>query len=91
MEMPSRLSNCCAYRKFVIHVSARGEATPCPFAPFVLAQVRHVPLPLVWDRFQAGLKFHSRGACPLNDPQSCGEFEGYAEGVARRLRSEAGV
>jgi MoaA/NifB/PqqE/SkfB family radical SAM enzyme len=91
MEMPSRLSNCNAYRRFAIHVTAQGDATACPFTPFVLADVRQVPLPVIWDRFQAGLKFHSRGACPLNDRESRREFESYAGDVARRLRSEAEV
>jgi MoaA/NifB/PqqE/SkfB family radical SAM enzyme len=91
MEFPSRLSNCNAYRRFVIHVMAQGDATPCPFTPFVLADVRRVPLPVIWDRFQAGLKFHSRGTCPLNDRPNRREFESYVGDVARRLRSEAEV
>jgi MoaA/NifB/PqqE/SkfB family radical SAM enzyme len=91
MEVPSTLSNCNAYRRFVIHVTAQGDATGCPFTPFVLADVRRVPLPAVWERFQEGLTFHSRGACPLNDKSSRREFERYAGSVARRLRSEAGA
>jgi len=90
MELPSRLNNCNAYRRFLFHVTAQGDATPCPFTPFALADVRKVSLPEAWDRFQAGLKFHSRGACPLNDRQSRRKFEDYVRGVARRLRSEAG-
>ncbi len=91
MEMPSRLSNCCAYRKFVIHVTARGKATPCPFTPLVLGDVRKGSLAEVWNRFAAGIHFHSHGTCPLNDPQSRGVFEGYVNRVARSLKSGTGA
>ena len=89
MEMPSRLSNCCAYRRFVIHITAQGDVTPCPFIPSALADVRKVSFPEVWDRFAAGIHFHSHGTCPLNDPQSRRAFESYVGHAARSLKSEA--
>jgi MoaA/NifB/PqqE/SkfB family radical SAM enzyme len=89
MEVPSRLSNCNAYRRFVIHVTAQGDASPCPFTPFVLGDLRKVPLPAVWDRFAAGIHFHSHGTCPLNHPQSRRAFERYVHHAARGLKSGA--
>jgi MoaA/NifB/PqqE/SkfB family radical SAM enzyme len=85
MEMPSSRSNCNAYRKFVIHVTAQGDATPCPFAPFVLGSVRRVPLSAIWSRFAGGLRFDSRGLCPLNDPRGRRELESYVNRVALAL------
>lgn len=66
LEMPTERTNCCAYRKSILYVSANGNVTPCAFVPYVLGNLKEHTLAEIWRRHCAGLKLECRGDCPMN-------------------------
>jgi MoaA/NifB/PqqE/SkfB family radical SAM enzyme len=68
LEQSSARTNCDAYKSFVIYVSAEGDITPCPFVPYVLANVRDRTLGETWRAWSEDMDLERRGICPVNDP-----------------------
>jgi MoaA/NifB/PqqE/SkfB family radical SAM enzyme len=67
VELATRRSLCRVSARSVMNVSPYGDLTPCPFVPFVIGNVRSLPLADLWRPFAAGLKLRFRGDCAMNN------------------------
>jgi MoaA/NifB/PqqE/SkfB family radical SAM enzyme len=68
LEMPTKRTNCCVFRKAVLYFSANGIVTPCAFVPYVMGNVKEHPLALIWRHLCTDLNLECRGDCPMNIP-----------------------
>jgi MoaA/NifB/PqqE/SkfB family radical SAM enzyme len=88
LEFPTSRRMCCAYNKSYIYVNAMGEVTPCPVVPFVLGNIKNVPLADIWQRHVSSLRLESRGRCPMNEEKARDALRAHAASV--RARSPGG-
>lgn len=82
LELPTRQTECCVYRKAILYVSVNGDVTPCAFVPYVLGNVTETPLPVIWQRHCGALKSSCRDDCPMNDPEKREALRAHVAGVA---------
>ena len=87
LELPTRHTECCVYRKAILYVSVNGDVTPCAFVPYVLGNIKETPLPVIWQRHCAALKSSCRDDCPMNNPGKREVLRAHVAGVAVDLRS----
>lgn len=81
IELPKKSTPCCTYDGEVLHITARGDVTPCPFVPLPFGNVRNTPLNVLWNRYIKGMRLESYGECPMNSSQSRAQLVEYLEGI----------
>ncbi len=81
MELATRRTNCCAYRKKVFYVGASGDVTPCSFVPYPIGNIRREPLADIWQRHTKLLRLRTYGTCPLNDEADRAVLRAHCEAV----------
>ena len=82
LELPTARTMCCACDRLVMHVTANGNVTPCPFVPYALGNVTREPLRRLWQRHSEALKLEFRGDCPMNHAGAREAFRRHAQAVA---------
>ncbi len=90
LEMPSANTNCCAYRKNLLYVSANGDVTPCPFVPFILGSLEERSLDEIWQCHCKRMNLVFRGDCPMNYPEHREAMRRHVQAVAQDLMSTHG-
>jgi MoaA/NifB/PqqE/SkfB family radical SAM enzyme len=83
IELPTSHTPCCTYDGAVLHVTARGDATPCPFVPFSIGNVTEFSLDSLWKRYIGGMTLECFGECPMNFPESRSELRRYVESIGK--------
>ena len=81
LELPISDTLCCTYDGAVLHVTARGDVTPCPFVPFAFGNVREFALDTLWERYIEGMKLDCRGECPMNSAESRRQLNDYVDEI----------
>lgn len=82
-ELPTPRSLCPHLDGLLFHITATGDVTPCPCAPFVIGNVRSRPLKDLWLRYTAGLNLEFRDDCPINHARSREVFKSFVESFAQ--------
>ena len=85
VELPTRCSICCAHAKSVLHVTAYGDVTPCPFVPYVIGNIAEHPIDVLWSHYCRDLRLECRGVCPVNYVRHREAFRDHVESVAENL------
>ena len=87
LEMPTKRTNCCVFRKSILYVSANGNVTPCAFVPFVLGNIKEQPLEDLWRHHCAKLSLECRGDCPMNIPAEREAMHDHVVRVSEELKA----
>ena len=86
MELPTARTRCDVIIKRILFISPQGDVTPCPFVPFVLGNLRDLPLEEIWRRHTAALQLDFRDDCLMNDVRQRELIRKHAASVAGSLR-----
>ena len=84
LEIPSPATQCCSYAGRTFYVTASGDATPCPFVPFVGGSVHDMSIAQLWMSYREGVRLDFRGECPMNFPAARDELEERMRAVRAR-------
>ncbi len=87
LEMPTKRTNCCVFKKSLLYVSANGNVTPCAFVPFVIGNIKERPLEQIWRHHTAELDLECRGDCPMNIPAEREAMREHVAHVEEKLKS----
>ena len=86
-ELPTAKSLCVHLHKLILYVTAYGEVTPCPVAPFVIGSLRRQPLKKLWRQYAAQLDLEFHDDCPLNNLRDREVLRNHIESFRRRTGS----
>jgi MoaA/NifB/PqqE/SkfB family radical SAM enzyme len=70
VELPSPHSRCSVAKKSALYISPEGDATPCPFIPYALGNVKEENCGDIWQKYSSGAKLNFAGDCPMNSPEN---------------------
>lgn len=83
-EFYSLQTNCCAYNKALLSISANGDVSPCSVVPFPVGNIRNEPLSAIWARQVSAARLESSGKCPMNSPEGRAQMKAYCETVGAK-------
>jgi len=86
LELPTASTMCPALDQLFFYVTAQGDVTPCPFAPFVIGNIRDHKLDDLWYRYSTALNVVCRGDCPVNDVCNRETLKRQIQSIAISLR-----